>query len=55
MSGPKRYGSFQDFEREELSMMRKIGFSVDDLEYEAAYRPQREEFDSEPEELDFDF
>ncbi|MCG8557335.1 MAG: hypothetical protein MJD61_18910 [Proteobacteria bacterium] len=53
MSRPKRYGTFQDFQREELGALNKIGFCVDDLEYEAAYKPHTEEADDEPDELDF--
>lgn len=53
LRGPKNYGSFADFEREELRPMQKVGFSVDDLEAEATFNPGREEAASELEELDF--
>lgn len=54
-SGPMHYRSYEDFEREQLHPLKKIGFSLDDLEDEAAFRPAREENDnnSEPEELNF--
>ena len=51
---PKNYGSFADFEREELRPMQKVGFSVDDLEAEASFNPAREDIhERAPEELDF--
>jgi hypothetical protein len=50
---PKSYGSFADFEREELRPMNKVGFSVADLEAEAAYKAFDEPQDYRPEELDF--
>jgi hypothetical protein len=54
LRGPKNYGSFADFEREELRPMDKVGFSVDDLEAEATFNPGREETNAvEREELDF--
>jgi hypothetical protein len=54
LHGPRNYGSFADFEREELRPMQKIGFSVDDLEAEATFNPGREEAAiSERDELDF--
>jgi hypothetical protein len=53
-SGPKNYGSFADFEREEIRPMNKVGFSVDDLESEAAYKVYEEQADHDgAEELDF--
>jgi hypothetical protein len=52
-SGPKNYGSFADFEREELRPMNKVGFSVDDLEHEAHFKANDEQTDYGPEELDF--
>jgi hypothetical protein len=52
--GPKSYGSFADFEREELRPMGKIGFSVADLEAEATFNPGREDNHvQDPDELDF--
>jgi hypothetical protein len=53
-NGPKNYGSFADFEREEIRPMNKVGFCVDDLESEAAYKVYEEqaEYDA-AEELDF--
>ena len=54
VAGPKNYGSFADFEREELRPLQKVGFSVDDLEAEATFNPGTEELDrGDPEELDF--
>jgi hypothetical protein len=54
LRGPKYYGSFADFEREELRPMQKVGFSVDDLESEATFIPGHEESaPSERDELDF--
>jgi hypothetical protein len=51
---PNSYGSFADFERDELRPMHKVGFSVDDLENEATFNPGHEEtLQREPEELDF--
>ena len=53
-SGPKNYGSFADFEREEIRPMNKVGFCVDDLESEAAYKVYEEQADYDAtEELDF--
>ena len=54
LNGPKSYGSFADFEREELRPMNKVGFTVDDLESEALYRAGEEPIEREPEELDFE-
>ena len=51
--GPKNYGSFADFEREELRPMNKLGFSVDDLEVEAGFKAYEEHIEYDPEELDF--
>lgn len=51
---PKRYGSFADFEREELRPMNKVGFCVDDLEVEAAFRHFEDQAaDPNAAELDF--
>jgi NOL1/NOP2/fmu family ribosome biogenesis protein len=51
---PKNYGSFADFERDELRPMHKVGFCVDDLENEATFNVGNEEARSrEVEELDF--
>ncbi|MDD9936769.1 MAG: hypothetical protein OXT09_24365 [Myxococcales bacterium] len=53
-NGPKSYGTFADFEREELRPMYKVGFSIDDLENEANFKVARDEQEKgEPEELDF--
>jgi hypothetical protein len=52
-SGPKNYGTFADFEREELRPMNKVGFCVDDLEVEAHYRSFDEHVEYTAEELDF--
>lgn len=52
--GPRNYGSFADFEREEIRPLHKVGFCVDDLEAEAHFNVSREDNnESEPEELDF--
>jgi hypothetical protein len=54
-AGPKNYGSFADFEREELRPMSKVGFNIDDLEAEATFTAPREDVaESAPDELDFD-
>ncbi len=54
-AGPKNYGSYADFEREELRPMGKIGFSIDDLEAEATFTAAREDVhEKAPDELDFD-
>ncbi|HKU40401.1 MAG TPA: hypothetical protein VJR89_19705 [Polyangiales bacterium] len=53
MRGPKNYGTFADFEREELRPLHKVGFSMDDLEAEATFNPGHEEASGEREELDF--
>lgn len=52
-NGPKRYSSYQDFEREEIRPYFRIGFSVDDLENEATYRDREYSSEEEVEELDF--
>lgn len=54
LRGPKNYGSFADFEREELRPMHKVGFCMDDLEAEATFNPGHEDSAaSDREELDF--
>ena len=54
-SGPRNYGSFADFERDELRPMQKVGFSTDDLEAEATFNAPHEEMQApEVAELDFD-
>lgn len=54
LAGPKNYGSFADFEREELRPLKKVGFCVDDLEAEATFNPGSEDVErGDPEELDF--
>jgi hypothetical protein len=51
---PRNYGSFADFERDEIRPMQKVGFCVDDLENEATFNPGHEESNTrEPDELDF--
>jgi hypothetical protein len=51
---PRNYGSFADFERDELHPMQKVGFCVDDLENEATFTSGSEESRArEVEELDF--
>ena len=55
IGGPKSYGTFADFEREELRPMQKVGFTLEDLEAEATFNPAREDLmGNQPEELDFD-
>ncbi len=52
---PKNYGSYADFEREELRPMQKVGFSVADLEAEATFTAAREDvYEQATGELDFD-
>jgi hypothetical protein len=53
LSGPKSYGTFADFEREELRPMNKLGFCVADLESEALYKAGDEHQDVDRDELDF--
>jgi hypothetical protein len=55
ITGPKNYGSFADFERDELRPLQKVGFTVDDLEAEATFTSAHEEIhgSKEPRELDF--
>ena len=51
---PKSYGSYDDFVREEVRPMHRVGFCMDDLEVEATFRlGVHEQEDSDPEELDF--
>jgi hypothetical protein len=52
-AGPKNYGTFADFEREEIRPMNKLGFCVDDLESEAGYRSYEEHSEYDAQELDF--
>ena len=51
---PKSYESYQDFEREEIRPLFRIGFSLDDLENEAAFRERDFLAEDELEELEFD-
>lgn len=52
--GPKSYGSYADFMREELKPLNRVGFCVDDLEAEATFQAGGEEIDEgDPEALDF--
>ncbi len=51
--GPKSYSSIEEFEREEIRVSHKIGWSIDDLFQEASLNSP-EESSNEPEELDFD-
>ncbi|HEX7479798.1 MAG TPA: transcriptional regulator [Polyangiales bacterium] len=52
---PKNYGSFAEFEREELRPMQKVGFSVADLEAEATFTAGHDDWtERAPAELDFD-
>ncbi|HEY2732746.1 MAG TPA: hypothetical protein VGI70_02115 [Polyangiales bacterium] len=54
-AGPKHYGSFADFERDELRPMQKVGFSVDDLEAEATFTAAHEELHASREHAELDF
>jgi hypothetical protein len=52
---PRNYGSFADFEREELRPMQRVGFTVAALESEATFTASHDDFQArEPDELDFD-
>ncbi|MFI5306263.1 MAG: hypothetical protein ACHQ53_02860 [Polyangiales bacterium] len=50
---PKNYGSFADFEREELRPMNRVGFTVADLEVEAGFKSFDDQVEIDAEELDF--
>ena len=51
---PMQYRSFEEFEREHIRPLNKIGFSLDDLEAEANFKPAREDQEQgEVEELNF--
>jgi hypothetical protein len=54
-AGPKHYGSFADFERDELQPMRRVGFSVADLEAEATFTAAHEELHGPKENSELDF
>lgn len=57
MRGPKFYGSIEEFEREELRMDMKCGWSLDDLYSEAAIERRGgevEEEETEEDQLRFD-
>ena len=53
LGGPKNYGTYADFEREELRPMNKVGFSIDDLEAEAGFKANVEHVEHDADELDF--
>jgi len=53
-NAPKNYDSFQEFEREEIRPLFRIGFSLDDLENEANFRERDYPGDEELQELEFD-
>ena len=53
-NAPKNYDSYQDFEREEIRPLLRIGFSLDDLENEANFRERDYPGDEELQELEFD-
>lgn len=57
IAGPKTYRSLQEFEREELSPHKKMGWCLDDLYQEAAFRPGKDDSLEEEgvEELDFGY
>lgn len=57
MRGPKYYGSIEEFEREELRMDMRVGFTLDDLYSEAAIERRGgevEEEETEDDQLRFD-
>lgn len=55
-NGPKTYRNLEEFEREELNPHKKMGWSLDDLYQEAAFRPGKDDsLEDETEELDFDY
>ena len=51
--GPTRYRSYEEFERDNIRPLHKIGFSLDDLEDEATFKPGREDQGEQVEELNF--
>lgn len=51
--GPVQYRSYEEFERENIRPLHKIGFSLDDLEEEATFKPGREDHDEPNDELNF--
>ena len=55
-SGPRRYKSIEEFNREEIRSHIKLGWSLDDLYNEANIhkRPSQDD-EGEPNELNFDF
>jgi hypothetical protein len=53
-NAPKNYDSFQEFEREEIRPLFRIGFSLDDLENEANFRERDYSADDELQELEFE-
>jgi hypothetical protein len=53
-NAPKNYESYQDFEREEIRPLFRIGFSLDDLENEATFRERDFLAEDDLEELEFE-
>ncbi len=54
MSAPRSYGSFAEFEREEIRPDQKLGWSIDDLWKDADMRMEGSQFEErDVEELDF--
>jgi hypothetical protein len=54
-ASPRHYGSFADFERDELRPMQKVGFTVDDLEAEATFNAPHEDIHAQRERAELDF
>lgn len=52
MRGPKHYGSIEEFEREELRMDMRVGWSLDDLYSEAAIERRGSDVEEEVDEDD---
>jgi hypothetical protein len=52
MRGPKHYGSIEEFEREELRMDMKVGWSLDDMFAEAAIERRGSDVEEEVDEDD---
>jgi hypothetical protein len=53
-NAPRSYESYQDFEREEIRPLFRIGFSLDDLENEANFRERDFLAEDDLQELEFE-
>lgn len=53
-NAPRSYESYQDFEREEIRPLFRIGFSLDDLENEANFRERDFLIEDDLQELEFE-